>query len=161
MTIKEYIDPVHKWSKQCLNVPPIILNIFAEKTSFFLFREKPKLGIDFPTDMVLADIHSRMMDYATHLQTTTITFLHKVLEKFIKGNPKLICYPVSIQLMFYKYQTAMKRRCLEISLKNWIRLSITRATCSQLPGTNTLGKHYLRFVFPCKNMTKPTKSIVD
>ena len=59
-----------------------------------MFSEKPKPGIDFSPDMVSAYIHSRMMEIATHLQKTTITFLHNVLEKATGVNPELTCYSV-------------------------------------------------------------------
>ena len=57
------------------------------KTFRFFFWEKPKLGIDFPNEMVLvlAYIQSQMMDFATHLRTTIMTFLQCFRESH---NPK-------------------------------------------------------------------------
>ena len=49
----------------------------------------------------LAYIHSHMMDFAVHLRTTIITFLHRVLEKVTRVNTKVNHYPVYLQLTLY------------------------------------------------------------
>ena len=88
------------------------------KNFCFLFKGKPKLGIEFPNDMVLAYIHSHMMDFATHLQTTINTFLHIVWEKVTRVNLKVIYYPVYLNFALNYYQTAMEWRYLGNCLKN-------------------------------------------
>ena len=87
---------VEALSKRSAEVFKHLINFFR----FFLFGENWHLALTFHLIgfWLLAHIHLRMTDFATNLQTTTITILHVISKEVKSVNPRVICNLLSYNL---------------------------------------------------------------
>ena len=100
---RKTLTPTENMVEAMFERSPDYFKQFRKNFRFSLLREKPKLGVDFQSDMVLAfGLHSPTHDgFCNDLSHNHYHVLAQCFGESHKGQPKSCCCPVYIELTPY------------------------------------------------------------